>query len=1138
MRDGLNKINEKLTSFKKKYYLNLFLRGVLLTLTLVLFYFLLAALLEYNLWLSGWVRFSIFLTFFLVVIFSVYKFLKEPLRWWLYRKGLGQEETATMVGRLFPEIRDRLLNLIQLSLNQKPTALLEAGITQKSRQFEHLTFENAIDLRENKRYLKYLLVPMAFILLIVVVNRGVFTQSTLRIVQFNREFSPQAPFKFIIQNKNLNAFFNEDFTLNLRLVGEALPEAVYLVSPAQRIKLEMTKPGEFAYTFEKIQNEVPFQLEASGFYSDPYTIRLVNRPELTRIKMRLQFPRYLGKKEEELINTGNIEIPEGTKITWQISTANTAKASIGFSSETGTNPMQIIDNQLFTFGKGFRNPDGYWIDLENENSKNKDKINYSILVIKDQYPQIEVDHLKDSVLFKTIFLGGTISDDYGLTELSLNYQIIKDGNTRNKKTTISINRNSPQQSFFYQWHIDSLGLQPGDKLNYYLQVWDNDGVNGRKSTQSKAFVFALPGEEELKANIAKTQSAAESKIDESLTKAKDIREALDEAQQKLKGKQTLDWQDKKMLEDLVQQKNSLDQMINELQKQNELLEQKKDAFSEQNEKIREKAAQIQKLMDELLDPETKKLFEELEKLLKENSDMNQIQKMLDKMNRKEINLEKELERTLELFKQLKYDYKLDQAVNEIKEQREKQEKLLEKTQELTGEKKNERDGKEGEKGAEDKQKDNQENKSGDKEGSDQEKDGSTQDQKPDNQKLADDQENLEKDFEQFQKTLEDLDKMGEELNQDTPTPSKEDLDQVKDSQQQSKESLKQGNPKKSVGPQKKSISQMRQMQQQLEDAQSSMEMDIDMENLEALRQIIHGLIKLSFDQEALMKDFGQVQQTDPRYIQLSQNQLKIKDDSKVLEDSLLSLAKRDAFMGSIITKEVGELNSHLDKVADHIKERRKSNAGTEMQLSMTSINNLAVMLDDHYDMMMDMMANAMPAKGKKKGKQQQPTLGQLQQQLNQKIEQLKNGGKSGRQYSEELAKMAAEQERIRRALQEMQDKLKNEGGKTLGNDLPGKMEQTEMDLVNKQITEQTIRRQKEIEVRLLEAEKSMREQNLDQERKGETAKDYDKEIPRAFEEYLRLKEKEVELLKTVPPKLYPYYKKEVNEYFKRIGNHN
>jgi hypothetical protein len=70
---------------------------------------------------------------------------------------------------------------------------------------------------------------------------------------------------------------------------------------------------------------------------------------------------------------------------------------------------------------------------------------------------------------------------------------------------------------------------------------------------------------------------------------------------------------------------------------------------------------------------------------------------------------------------------------------------------------------------------------------------------------------------------------------------------------------------------------------------------------------------------------------------------------------------------------------------------------------------------------------------------------------------------------------------------------------------------------------------------LLEAEKSMREQEFEQERKGETAKDLEKEIPKAFQEYLKQKEKEVELLKTVPPKLYPYFKKEASEYFQRLG---
>jgi myosin heavy subunit len=311
-------------------------------------------------------------------------------------------------------------------------------------------------------------------------------------------------------------------------------------------------------------------------------------------------------------------------------------------------------------------------------------------------------------------------------------------------------------------------------------------------------------------------------------------------------------------------------------------------------------------------------------------------------------------------------------------------------------------------------------------------------------------------------------------------------------------------------------------------------METDMQNIESLRQIIHGLIKISFDQENLIKNFRELEQNDPRFNGLAQNQLKLKDDVKVLEDSLLELSKRDPSMSSFVTREVTELNTRVDNAIEANRDRRRQQAATEMQFSMTSINNLALMLDSHFDMLMQMMANGKPSMSKTKKKGQQ-SLGQMQQQLNQRIEQLKGSGKTGRQLSEELAQMAAEQERIRRALQEMEDKMKQNGG-SLPGDLPGKMEQTETELVNKQLTDQLIQRQKEILTRLLESEKSMREQDLDEERKGETAKDYEKEIPIAVEEYLRLKEKEVELLKTVPPKLYPYYKKEVGEYFKRIRN--
>lgn len=1111
MGEGINRINEKINSFKKRYYLNLLIRGSIFTLSAILVYFIIASLLEYNLWLGRSARFLIFTSFFGLVGWCVFHFLKEPLAWWFYRKGLGEEESAKLIGKFFPSIGDKLLNVIQLASSQQRSALLDAGISQKSISFKDVSFETAIDLKENRRYLKYFIIPFLLILILWIINQGIFTQSATRIVKFNQEFSPQAPFRFVLQNQNLQAFFNEDFTLSIKLQGEAIPAAAYIISGEQRWKMESPEAGSFAYTFEKIQNEVILQIEASGFLSDVYTIQLINRPELTQLKATLEYPNYLNRKPEQLTNAGNLEIPEATKVSWQIGASSALKATILFSSDQSQNDMQLIDNESFVFSKDFNNPDQYSIVLENDRSRNKDQITYSIGVIKDQFPQIVVENLRDSILFSNIYLGGSITDDYGLTSLKLNYQIIK-GNKEMplSQIVIPIASNQPQQNFYYQWALDSLKLEPGDKLNYHFQVWDNDGVNGRKSTRSANYSFLLPGKEELKDQISKSEQSAENKIDQSLNKAKDLRQSVEEAQQKLRGKQTLDWQDKKMLEDLIKQREKLDQAIKELQKENELLEKKKDSFSEESERIKEKSEQIQKLMNELLDDETKKMFQELEKLLKENADANQIQKMLDKMDRKEINLEKELERTLELFKQLQYEYKAEQALEDIKNQIEKQEELLSKTEEEISE--------------------DQKNKSDKKE-----KENTEGSEKSDSQKLAEEQEELQKEFEEFEKSLEELDDLGEELNKQEVSPDKEDKQEVKDAQENSKKELQNNNPKKSKEQQQKSISKMKEMEKEMESMQGSMEMEMDMQNLESLRQIIHGLIKLSFDEESLMKDFSGVQQTDPKYILLSQNQLKLKDDAKILEDSLLALAKKDAFMGSVVTKEVGELNDHIDKAVENIKERRKANASSEMQFSMTSMNNLALMLNDHYNMMMDMMANAQQGMGKKKKKGEKPSLTKMQQMLNQQMEEIKNSGKTGRQLSEEMAKMAAEQERIRRSLQEMQEKLKGNGGQVPGGDLPGKMEQTEFDLVNKQITEQTIKRQKEILTRLLDAEKSMREQDLDEERKGETAKDYGKEIPREFEEYLKLKEKEVELLKTVPPKLYPYYKKEVNEYFKRIG---
>lgn len=253
-----------------------------------------------------------------------------------------------MIGQYFPEGKDKLLNLIQLDVSGNTSALTYASIQQKSREFEPLVFDGFIDLKENKRYLKYLVAPIVAILLILVFNRSIITNSAVRIVHFTNHYSPEAPFQFVVPDKQLLAFFNEDFTIRLNITGDAIPENVYIVrGQDQRLKMDRESNGEFAYTIENIQEGFSFQFEAAGFFSDPHTLVVERRPELTGYTLRFDYPKYLQRKPEEIKNSGNIEIPEGTQVTWLINTSGAQTAKIKFSSAEQPFDFQLFDDHRF-----------------------------------------------------------------------------------------------------------------------------------------------------------------------------------------------------------------------------------------------------------------------------------------------------------------------------------------------------------------------------------------------------------------------------------------------------------------------------------------------------------------------------------------------------------------------------------------------------------------------------------------------------------------------------------------------------------------------------------------------------------------------------------------------------------------------
>ncbi|GJM59449.1 DUF4175 family protein [Persicobacter diffluens] len=1090
------KIDQKLSGYKKKYYLNQLLKGSIFSFTIVATAFLLFNTFEFTSRFDSTVRAVLFYGFIAILIGNFLYFILNPLLHLLgLRKPISDQEAAQNIGSFLPNIGDRLLNLIQLKGNYSGSNdLIKASIDQKENQLDQYDFQEAVPIKKNKQYLKYLYIPSVIIIAILLFVPQFFTESTKRIVRYDETFAPEALFDFNLKNQKLIAFRNEDFTVDLNISGKTVPAQVYLKTADRKFKLKQTSNTDFQYTFNKIQQNQEFQFEAAGFSSSVYKVKVVPRPKIKNFEVSLEYPAYLGRETDYIANTGNFEVPEGTKVKWSFLAPDTRSMEMHFQNEDTVYALNA-NKDGFELEKSLHISDRYEIKLENEYGKNNDPVIYQVNVIKDEYPKISLEQFQDTVLFNYIILGGNISDDHGLKYLSLKYRT--NSKSSFKTHSLPIDRSKTTQGFYLNWPLDTLQLSSEEKMEYYLQVTDNDQINGPKSTKTGIYTFKVPTKDDLKEKLAEGSANNEKSIDKNIEQAKQVRNELKNIEQKLKSKKSLSWQDKQQIDDLIKKREELNNSLKELQEEHQKEVEKRNRFEEQkNESIKEKVAKLQELMDDLLDEETKKLYEELQQLMEEQAqDMDQIQDKLKEIEQKESNLEEELERTLELFKRMKFDFKADEITKQLQELEDEQSKLNEKTEEAS---------------------------------------------KNELEEIAKEQEKLDQEFKDMEKDLNELQKINNDLKRPNALPDMAQEEQnIQKGQEQFQEAAEQKKKKQAQQSQQQISQNLQKMKQKMEQMQQSMEMQMVQENMNNLRHILNNLIHLSFNQEQVMKDFRKTRQSDPRFVNLSQEQIKIQNDSKIVQDSLKSLAERVFQISSFVTRELNDLNSHLDEASNYIKERKKGNALSEQQFAMTSMNNLALLLDDVLSQMQQQMSEMMGNSSGQQSNQPMPTpsLSQLQQQLNQKINDLKKSGKSGRQLSEEVAKLAQEQEEIRRALEEAEKKANGGGGKEL-KDAIEKMEETELDLVNKQLTNKMINRQEEIMTRLLESEKADREDRLDDEREGETAKNYDQQVPEAIEEYIRQKQKELERLKTIPLKLNPYYKKEVNQYFKRLENNN
>ena len=1006
-------------------------------------------------------------------------------------KGIGYTDAAKIIGEHFDEVSDKLTNILELKkLNSGDTKIIEASINHKIQQIKLTPFNKAVDWSKTIANSKYLLIPVIIILLIVVSgNKMILSDSTNRIINYDEEFTRPAPFYFEIMNDELKIVEGDDFNLSLKTYGKSSPEQLKINFNGTVQRMKKISENNFSFLFNNVQSTFSFFMFDETLKSQNYVIEVLPRAKTENIKMTVSPPAHNKSSKRIYNNSGSIDVTEGSLVKWEVQTAQAE--DLQFIIEDTKHDVVADDDGLFVFKKYIFDNTNYQILISNSNMVNGDTTFYNLKVIKDRHPTIDIE-LNDE---NENIISGFVTDDYGFSSLVF----VSEDNFKKKSDTIKINIDSRAQSFVYNVDDITNSFGNGDEaLKCYFVICDNDAVNNLKCTNSEQMYLSPKSADQAQNEFTENINDVKNEIALELDELDELKIELEEYEKKLIGADSLDWRDKKKLDEILKKQKAFEEKIDELKNKTQQSFEELNTFSQPSDDIIKKQKELERLFDEIMSQEMKDLFKELNEL-KDELDKNELQKKIQELQLSNEDLEKELDRNLEILKQVEFDQKLENIINETKELSKNQLDLSKDTLNI-------------------------------------------------NEKLKA-QENYNNDFNKIKNDIKDLNQLNSSLENKNKISDTKDIEKSIDEKlNKVTEQLKNKNQKGASKNQKKLSDELMELANMFDEMKKNNEETQNYEDMDALRQILENLVYFSIEEEDLMLEFEGLEKDNPQYVSMMHKQQELRDASYIIEDSLFALSKRVPQISSKVNSEINAINSKTLSAINNLRERYTVKAVKDQQFVMTSANNLAVMLSEILKSMQEEMASDLPSSQQcekpGKGSPKPGDLKRMQKELNEQIEKMKEqmlkGEKENMQsgkMSKELVEMLAKQELIRSSLEELRKNMEDKDSVEKLNEVIEEMEETEKDIANKKLRNVSLKRQKEILTKLLELDDALRKQGDDDARESKTNESlYEKILIEELKKLEIEKLKQTEMLKTQPGNLNNYYKKLVDDYFNKLLN--
>jgi len=889
-----------------------------------------------------------------------------------------------------------------------------------------------------------------------------------RVSYFWDHFERPIPYQFVVKPGSKILEQGKAFQAILSIKGDLQPNDVKLALKTNLEKnfriQKMGRLDDSTFVSDQIQPTEAFEYYVlmDGFKTKTYPVKILLRPRFEHLQAIVTPPAYTGLNPSEYTYPfTEFQAYPGSEIrfTGTLNKPVVTLHLVRFLARDTLNDGLVggIPSDSMNIDLGFTASDSLAFSfVDTASIKNRNPYAVRIKQLSDENPYvaiIEPGSVVSMVNPDTMTVRYELNDDFGFHSVKLFYRVKKAyvGDQKLHAITLPVPRSTKDVGQL-NWDLSKLDLKPLDQVTYWIEVRDNDQPAGYKKVQTSEHTVKMSSMAETIDETDQQESSLSDKLNDVNEGAEQIQKQFRELQDKLRSGGQNSYSEQQSVEQLKKAHEEVNKKIDQLNKQFDQLKQNLQKDNALSKETLNKYQELQKLIDDIKDPELMKALEKLQKSL-QDMDLNSLQQAMKKYQFNEKTYKERLERTLELFKSLKLDIGLDKTAKLLENLGKREQELL--------------------------------------------KSGINKSQK------AGEQNQIKKDLQKAQQKLKDLEqqspKRAEEEMKKLNQQLSPQMQKAGETLQKNIQELNKTQPDTSLSSQ-----QQRSIQKQLEraanqvkSAQAKLNKKRARLHIAALKSVLQDLILLSDAQEDVTRAVGNLSERSPAFVEQTRQQHTIKQSFQLVSDSLTKLSKEIPTLSNQITTKKNTIIQNMDQAISYMYDRKQDVSSAQVHTVLGGLNDLASMVATLLDQLEQQQQNSMAGSGMSMDQmmQQLQNMSGQQMNLNDRIQQLINDIQGNRLTNDQLYRlnqMAKVQNQIRKQLKQIQENGGLEPGDKLMSELQRMNEQMEKainDMRGGSTDRELVKRQQNILSRMLSAEKALEERGTEKKRKSKTAED-------------------------------------------------